>query len=74
MTIKIFDNIQLIIKNIHIRFEENSEFGCGIVLKQITALTTDQRWDKKFIDRTLPENRDISVFKLINIDDLFIYW
>lgn len=35
MTMKIIDNIQLTIRNIHIRWEENEHYSFGITLSEI---------------------------------------
>lgn len=74
MTLKIIDNIQLTIKDIHIRFEEDDVYSSGVFLKEITAQTTNSIWEKKFIDRTNPQNKDCPVNKIIKIVDLFVYW
>jgi len=43
-------------------------------LKEITAFTTNSNWEKNFIDRTVPANKDCPVNKVIKIVDLFFYW
>ena len=43
---KIIDNLQIVIKNIHIRFEDNSShpqssFALGLTLSNLSAVSTD---------------------------------
>lgn len=45
---KIINNLELKIRNIHVRFEEKREktkFSFGMTLKSITFLPTDQQWN-----------------------------
>ena len=49
---KIVDNLQLKIKNVHIRFEEESHtesYAWGLTLEQINFTTTDKDWKPCFI-------------------------
>ena len=45
------------ITNIHIRIESgncfNNNFSFGIIIKEINIITTDEKWKKIFLDRTL---------------------
>lgn len=56
--LKIIDNIQLSISNIHIRFEDTirNEFAWGFTVKSIEAFTCNSEWKKQFYDRNLKEN------------------
>lgn len=54
LTTKIVDNLQFTMKNIHIRYEDNISdpghpFAAGITLKELSALSTDDNWEPKFI-------------------------
>lgn len=54
LTTKIIDNLQVSIKNIHIRFEDNVSdpghpFAAGITLKELSAVSTDGQWNPTFI-------------------------
>lgn len=61
LTLKIFDNIQVRISNIHIRFEEaqilQTPFSQGITLERLDIQTTNEDWQVVFIDRTIQENK-----------------
>jgi vacuolar protein sorting-associated protein 13A/C len=70
---KIVDNVQLTVKNIHIRYEDEfsagagSNFSFGLTLKEFSANTTNQNWQTGFYDRLVAENRDKPLFKKFNI-------
>ena len=49
ITKRIIDNIQINIKNIHIRFEDIKDFSFGITLDELQIFTTNKDWKKEFI-------------------------
>lgn len=54
LTTKVIDNLQVSIKNIHLRFEDNVSdpghpFAAGITLKELSAVSTDGQWNPTFI-------------------------
>lgn len=51
---KIVDNLQVTIKNIHIRYEDESvltesPYALGLVLEELSAVSTDEGWTPSFI-------------------------
>ncbi len=71
---KIIDNLQIQIKNIHIRFEEFSNltpnpFAIGIILKELSAVSTNDSWETSFIQIS-----KALTFKLITLTEFSIYW
>jgi vacuolar protein sorting-associated protein 13A/C len=48
LVLKIIDNIQIEIKNIHIRFEDtiSNSYSWGIALHRIEIFTTDKDWNR----------------------------
>ena len=75
ITTRIIDNLELTIKNIHIRFENTEKnYQYGITLDQINAFTTDEEWNKIFVDRTNQDNKLANRNKLIKINNLGVYW
>lgn len=87
--LKVLDNIQIDIKyfilnahllyrNIHIRFEDvyfgNQPYSFGITLKELSVQTCDENWAYKFFDRTLDENANKPIFKLLEMNKFAIYW
>lgn len=76
MIMRAVDNLQITIKSINIRFENQCEiakgqFALGLSLQQLDIVTTDENWNAKFIDRT---NSDIPMRKLLMLKNLDIYW
>lgn len=41
------------------------DFSVGLSLKEISAHTTDENWEKVFFDRTLEENKAKPLLKLL---------
>jgi len=56
------DNLQVSIRNLHIRFENNNpnfskdNFSMGFTLERLYMSTTNSEWQPMFIDRTLAQN------------------
>lgn len=76
--IKVLDNVQVTIKNIHIRYEDagsqrTTPYSLGITLQEIAVNTTNTQWDKTFYDRNLKENREKPIFKRLQIRGLALY-
>lgn len=51
----IIKNVQLTVKNIHIRYEDtitnpNSPFSFGITLSELVAESTDSNWKRKIVE------------------------
>ncbi|CCH62015.1 hypothetical protein TBLA_0G00680 [Henningerozyma blattae CBS 6284] len=72
---KIVDNLQITIKKIHIRYEDQhsifSEKPCslGLTLNELSAVSTDKNWKPSFISIT----QEITN-KLLTLDSLCFYW
>jgi len=73
---RVIDNIQLTIKNIHVRYESfhTESFAIGVTLKQCTAKTANEDWNPCFFDRSKPSNKEKPLFKLLQLDSLGVYW
>jgi len=58
LVLKIVDNIQIKVSNIHLRFEDgiNHAYSWGITMDSLEAYTCDENWQKNYIDRTKEEN------------------
>ncbi|KAG8981485.1 hypothetical protein FRB94_008774 [Tulasnella sp. JGI-2019a] len=70
----ILNNLQITIKNIHIRYEDNVSvpghpFAAGITLAEFTARTTDGQWQSSFI----PAGAG-AIFKLAKLESLALYF
>lgn len=71
---KIIDNLQVVIKNIHVRFEDQKSnpqkpFSVGLTLSNLSAVSTDQNWVETFI-----EDSKAPTHKLLKLDSLALYW
>ncbi|KPI40863.1 Vacuolar protein sorting-associated protein 13 [Cyphellophora attinorum] len=73
-TTAIVDNLQISIKNIHIRYEDaiaspDHPFAVGITLKEMSAVSTDGDWRPTFIQST-----SSTTHKLAVLNSLSVYW
>lgn len=76
MVTKILDNLEISIKNIYIRYEDNfsaanhgqGKFVIGLLLKEFSTFTTGADWKSKFMS----ENEDITR-KLAKIKNFTIF-
>ena len=71
---KIVDNVQITVKNIHIRYEDSISapghpFALGVTLEEFSAVSTDGQWKPTFIT-----NSSNSTQKLAKLEALAVYW
>ena len=52
----------------------NQPYSFGLTLKELSAQTCDENWIYKFFDRTLDENKDKALFKLLEMNKFAVYW
>ena len=69
--IKIFDNLHIIIKNIHLSIQELDNYLLGINIKEFSISNTNKEWKESFIDRNITKIENI--YKLLKITDLELY-
>jgi vacuolar protein sorting-associated protein 13A/C len=78
LTTKIIDNVQVRIKNIHIRFEckvmDKPMFSFGMTLDGLTIYTTDEAGTKIYVDRTNKKNEGKPMHKRLHLVDFSVYW
>lgn len=69
---QIINNVQIRIRNVHIRYEDRSTstipFALGITLAGLEVQTTDSDWKKAFLSEALSK-----VFKVAKLDALAVY-
>jgi len=75
---KIVDNIQITIRNIHVRYEDKLSapelpFSCGATLKELRVSTCNENWEPHFFDRNEAENKDKPIFKKLQVDSFAVY-
>lgn len=78
LTTKILDNLEIQLRNVHLRVEDSftfapQTFSCGITIDSFVVSTTNQNWEETFIARTdvLTETQ---IHKLAKLDNLTLYW
>ncbi|KAI1151480.1 hypothetical protein F4825DRAFT_422633 [Nemania diffusa] len=71
---KIVDNLQVTVKNIHVRYEDSISapghpFALGATLEEFSAVSTDGQWEPTFI-----QNTSDTTHKLATLAALAVYW
>ncbi|KAG9243121.1 hypothetical protein BJ878DRAFT_543588 [Calycina marina] len=71
---KIIANLQITVKNIHIRYEdsisdEGHPFSVGVMLEEFSAHSTDDMWNPAFIQNASGTNH-----KIASLSSLAVYW
>jgi vacuolar protein sorting-associated protein 13A/C len=71
---KIVDNLQVTVKNIHVRYEDsvsapNHPFALGVTLEEFSAVSTDGDWKPTFI-----QDSNTTTHKLATLEALAVYW
>ncbi|GAB7347666.1 hypothetical protein MBLNU459_g4530t1 [Dothideomycetes sp. NU459] len=74
LTTAIIDNLQITVKNVHIRYEDSISdpghpFAAGLTLQELSAVSTDSNWKPTFIQSTSD-----TTHKLATLGALAIYW
>lgn len=76
LTAKIIDNLEVVISNVHIRYEDKftipgKVLSAGITLSSISLATTDALWNEMFVSRSQDAS---TIHKLGKVVNLGIYW
>ncbi|KAK4154799.1 hypothetical protein C8A00DRAFT_32394 [Chaetomidium leptoderma] len=71
---KIVDNLQVTVKNIHVRYEDaisapGHPFALGVTLEEFSAVSTDGEWTPTFI-----QDSTKTTHKLAKLESLAVYW
>lgn len=74
LTTAIVDNLQISVKNVHIRYEDSISdpghpFAAGLTLHQLSAVSTDDQWKPTFVQGSASSSH-----KLATLAALAIYW
>jgi len=74
LTTAIVDNLQISIKNVHIRYEDaiatpGHPFAVGLTLKEMSAVSTDENWQPTFVQSTAGTTHKLAV-----LNSLAMYW
>ena len=70
----VVDNLQVSIKNVHVRYEDSiaspdHPFALGATLKELSAISTDADWKPTFIQSTSTTSH-----KMATLEALAVYW
>lgn len=71
---KIVDNLQVTVKNIHVRYEDSISapghpFALGVTLEEFSAISTDGNWKPTFI-----QDSSTTTHKMATLGALSVYW
>lgn len=71
---KIVDNLQIRVKNIHVRYEDSIStpghpFAVGLTLQEFSAISTDGNWEPTYIQNSIG-----GTHKLAKLEALAVYW
>lgn len=74
LTTQIIKNVQIRMKDIHIRYEDKvthktKPFSFGITLSNLSVETTDENWQPAIIKDALSK-----IYKVLSLDGLAMYW
>ncbi|EIW86715.1 vacuolar protein sorting-associated protein 13 [Coniophora puteana RWD-64-598 SS2] len=74
LTAKIINNLQITVKNIHIRYEDKLSvpghpFAAGVTLASFTAVSVNEKWQPAFIESSAG-----AIHKLANLESLAVYF
>eukprot|EP00831_Metopus_contortus_P002391 TRINITY_DN10880_c0_g1_i1.p2 TRINITY_DN10880_c0_g1~~TRINITY_DN10880_c0_g1_i1.p2 ORF type:complete len:275 (-),score=44.19 TRINITY_DN10880_c0_g1_i1:14-838(-) len=74
---KVLDNLQIFLKNVHFQVEsvdhKGKPFAFGIGIDELKMFTTNEKWEQSFLDRTVPENCAAPIRKCVNTQ-IFLYF
>ena len=73
----IMENLQLTVKNVHIRYEDDisvpgTVFAAGITLESLAAQTCDHTWSPRFVHRD-PKLGQLDAFKMVELTGMAAY-
>lgn len=71
---QIIKNVQLNIKNIHIRYEDKvthpgKTFALGVTLSELKVVSTDENWKPAITQENISK-----IFKIVQLEGLAVYW
>ena len=54
--------------------EPDNSFSLGLTLQGIDLYTTDENWERTFIDRTKAANKRVAMNKILKIHNFGVYY
>ena len=80
MATRTVDNLQVLVQNLHVRFESNNPhfsndlFSMGATLEQLKIHTTNEDWQVEFMDRTQAAQARKPLYKILVIQNFGLYY
>lgn len=79
LTAKIIDNLEVLITNLHVRYEDStsipgSVFSCGFTIEKLCLATTDETWTSRFVSRDINTRKETAIHKLGTMENFGVYW
>ena len=80
MATRTVDNLQVLVQNLHVRFESNNPhfsndlFSMGAALEQLKIHTTNEDWQVEFMDRTQAAQARKPLYKILVIQNFGLYY
>ena len=76
MVVKIIDNLQVTIRDIHIRYEDtlSKTFAFGVTLEELKLYTVNSKGEPEYVDRSRPENAEEPLRKQLEMYNVGVYW
>lgn len=76
MVTKIIDNIQVTVKDIHVRYEDDitNQYSFGVTLEELKIFTVNNNGQPEFIDRTKKEYENEPLRKKLLLSNFGVYW
>lgn len=78
MTTKIIDNLEVTLKNVHVRYQDShsipgTTFAAGITLSSFILATCDDQWRETYVARSASQPSQ-AMHKIAKLHGLGIYW
>lgn len=77
-TAKIVDNIEITLRNVHMRYEDSQSmpgttFAAGLTLESFVVQSCDSNWNESFVSRK-PTDTVAVIHKMVRVRNLGLYW
>lgn len=76
LVVRIIDNLQITVKDIHIRFQDEltRAYSFGLTLEEFRLFTVNASGQPQYIDRTRPEYANEPLRKQLELYNIGLYW
>lgn len=76
LVVKILDNLQVTVKDIHIRYQDEltKAYSFGLTLEEFRLYTVNAGGQPQYVDRSRPENAKEPLRKKLELYNIGLYW